>query len=233
MAIKKNNPHVQKMLKFAGTIASDNNEPFFGMVESLAFAVADKAITDQREFYDLIQSLRTHKGVATLAENRLSETWSVGELGGYKCVKPLFKAIRSLPSLPSMTGLYDIACSIRQRGSFGKDGDNAKTAIGLKWDKERPDSPPVAALTAAMKQANTARNKGKVAQPKTFEEEIGAMLKRLEKMRDGYNVKRGNKTVAVPANKSPHIADAIAALSKLKSGNGKVVSITSAKRRAA
>lgn len=219
MTIKKNNVHVQKMLKLASAIATDNNAPFFGMVESLAFAVADEAITDQRDFKDLIQSLRTHKGVATLAENKLSETWSCGELGKFKCVKALFANMRKLPSLPTMTGLYDIACSVRERGSFGKNGDNAGKGLGKMWDKARVDAPTTAQLSQAMKLANIVRNKGKTEKHATFEQVIDSMITRLEKFRDGYNVTRNGKTVAMPANKSTHIVDAIASLSKLKAGN--------------
>lgn len=210
MTVKKSNEHVQKMMKLASTIATDSAAPFFGMVEALAFAVADEAITDQKEFKSLIQSLRTHKGVPTLAENRLSETWSCGELGAFKCVKGLFKSMRALPQLPSMTGLYDIACSMRKRGSFAEKGDNAKAALG--WDKVRVDAPTTAQLQAAMKHANVARNKGKVQKIRSFADEIAAMITRLEKFRDGYKV----NSKAIPANTSPHLKDAIAALGKVK-----------------
>jgi hypothetical protein len=212
--MKRNNPHVQKMLNLAKSINNDSGKPFFEMIESLAFAYADGALTEQSEFKSLIQSLRTETGRATLAENRLSETWSCGELGAFKCVKPLFKAMRALPSLPTMTGLYDIACSVRGKGSFGDKGDNA--GKGLAWDKVRVDAPTTAQLQAAMKLANVARNKGKVQQPKTFADYLVATIKRLERERDGYDVKRGGKTVTVPANTSAHLKDAIAALGKLK-----------------
>jgi hypothetical protein len=223
MAVKKNNPHVQKMLTLAKTINTDSGAPFFGMVEALAFAVADKAITQQSEFKDLIQSLRTETGRATLAENRLSETWSCGELGEYTCVKPLFKAMRALPSLPTMTGLYDITCSIREKGSFAnsktKQGDNA--GKGLAWDKVRVDAPTTAQLQAAMKFANQARNKGKVQKSQTFAEYLEAVIKRLTKESTGYTVTRDDKKVSIPANTSAALKSAIELLGKVRD-EGKV-----------
>jgi len=233
MAIKKSNPHVKKMMELAGSIATDSKAPFFGMVEALAFAVADEAITDQKEFKSLIQSLRTHRGVPTLAENRLSETWSCGELGAFKCVKPLFKAMRALPTLPSMTGLYDIACSIRKRGSFAEKGDNAKTALGHAWDKARVDAPTTTQLSTAMKNANAARNKGKVQAPQTFAEAIAAIVTRLEKFSKGYKVTRGGKSVNIPANTSSHLKDAIASLGKLQDEKAKPKLVTKNGKRIA
>jgi hypothetical protein len=223
----KSTKYQEKMLECAREINASTNEPFIGMVENLALAYFHENYRDQKKFKAAMIKLRGEEKRATMAENRLSESWSIGELGKYKCVDTLFKNIRNLPELPSATGMYDIACSIRGKGSFGKKGLNNGKGLNVGWtDVDRADAPTVEQLQSAMKLANKARNVGKTAKQMTFREYVDNVVTKLTKYQKGEITMRDAKgdivknakgeTVYLAAETSDYLTSALGTLNKLK-----------------
>ena len=246
--LNRKNQHVVRAAKFAAEIATNNTKPYFGFIESAAFALADKAMTEQKDFYRLLEEARSAKGEPSMLESKKSEAWSCAELGNFTCVKALFANMRELDTLPGLGGLYDIACSIRKRGPFGKGKDLESSAIA--WPTDRVDAPKLDKLEQALKLGNKQRNKNKVAQPQTWAEYLNAVIKRLEEYRDGKVTARDSKTGKALKNAdgstrkqtaitSDHLKDAINSLRKVKdakpalhvvASNGKAVSNAQLKR---
>lgn len=229
MAINRNHPLIKRGLDNARKVATATSAPMFDMVELFALAFADpkSKLGDATlsDFRDLVQEIRVQAKHPTLAENRISETWSCVELGAFKCAPELFKNIRKLPNLPGLSALYDITCSMRRKGPFADKGMHAGKGLGSKgWDSKaapvRADAPTVAQLADALQLGNAARNKNKVQQVQSFDDVVTAMVARLEKYRDGFEQKSNGKTVKHPPVKSAALLEAIAALGKIKLGNG-------------
>lgn len=229
MAINRNHPAIKRALECGRKVATSTNAPMFDMVEAFTLAYADpkSKLKDAalKDFRDLMQELRVSAGHPTLAENRISETWSCIELGAFKCAPELFKNIRKLPSLPGLSALYDISCSLRNRGPFKvsdtKPGMHAGKGLGSNgWDTKampvRSDAPTVKQLADALKLGNAARNKNKVQEAKTFGEYIVSVIARFEKERKGYERTVNGKKVTTPPNTSEHLLAAITSLTKMK-----------------
>ncbi len=241
MAINRNHPAIKRALEAARKVATQTSAPMFDMVESFALAYADpkSKLADAKlgDFRSLVQDIRLQANHPTLAENRISETWSCVELGAFKCAPELFKNIRKLPTLPGLSALYDIACSMRGKGPFAEKGmHKGKGLCDAGWDSKaksvRADAPSTTQLAAALKLGNAARNKNKVAEPVSFEESIKSIVARLEKFSKGYDHKVNGKKVTVAPVKSPHLLDAIASLGKLTASNVVKLATKNGKRAA-
>ena len=244
--IKSNNKNVTAFEKYAAEAATGSNKPYALMIKYAGLAACEGAIgKDDRDlFYARLAKVRPSATHKTLLDSKRSEAWSCVKLAfEYKlCASDIFANLEKAGTTP--TGIYDIACSIRGKAHFALDAYKKK-AISLHEDSGK--APSVEAMTAAIKVSNAYRNDlSGNSNARPINVVVGNMAKMLESFRDGKRDPKTGKpaknkagaTITLPKLTSEKLNECITVLRAYetqlaKPANGKVVPITSGKRRAA
>jgi hypothetical protein len=173
MSIDYKNAHVKAVKTAAAQIAAIGDKldnelrgPWFTVCEGVALAVHDekkgkKSGLAKREDYT---ALLTECGLPTTGP-RVSERWSIGQLGLLECAPALFENLRKIKPTVTITALYDVSNCIRAKGPWADKDDNDSPlkgkAMGGKdgWKKDAKNAPSLEQLQAAIKAGSAERNR--------------------------------------------------------------------------
>jgi hypothetical protein len=200
----------------ATAIVSGTNDDTFAMLKGFSLALHDGALGKEdtyEAFKAAIAKARVDAKQESLAENRLSERWSIVQLGTFDCAEDFWRNVEKVGGnkgnkYPSPTSLFDIAYCARAKGAWAqptekKPGGQFAKKPAFKLDKTG-DAPSVNAIKAAISQGVTARTKRaeENAVPLTHEESVANWLKLAKKWQGDHKIKVDGKDKAVKADSS-------------------------------
>jgi hypothetical protein len=227
----------------ASAIVSGTNDDTFAMLKGFSLALHDGALGKEdtyKAFQAAIAKARVDAKQESLAENRLSERWSIVQLGTFDCAEDFWRNLEKVGGnkgnkYPSPTSLFDIAYCARGKGAWSK-GTKTKPAgrfaakPAFKLDA-KGDAPSVNAIKAAITQGVIARTKRaeENAVPLTHDETVANWLKLAKKWQADHTIKVDGKDKTVKADSSHQLVALVRACEdfirakrvKLATTNGK------------